>query len=132
MPKAPEAPEVNVKPEKAKKSAKAAPKRKAPVARKEPQPIGRRPLGIKTMSVVLQIRMTEEELLAVRAMGGSTWARKTLEAALKWHSIVAKNCRAPMSSTSTSASNGPKARHLAERQKRQSPRTCGLCCLRAF
>ncbi len=83
MPKATEAPEVNVKPEKAKKPAKAAPKRKAPAARKEPLPIGRRPLGIKTMSVVLQIRMTEEELSAVRAMGGSTWARKTLEAALK-------------------------------------------------
>ena len=83
MPKAPEAPEVHVDPEKVKKPAKTAPKRKAQAARKEPQPIGRRPLGIKTMSVVLQIRMTEEGLLAVRAMGGSTWARKTLEAALK-------------------------------------------------
>lgn len=42
------------------------------------KPIGRRPIGLKTMSVVLQVRMTEEVRAAVDAMGGSTWARGIL------------------------------------------------------
>lgn len=56
MPEATETPDVlvsAVEPEKAEKPVKAASKRKAPAARKKLQPIGRRPLGIKTMSVVL-------------------------------------------------------------------------------
>ncbi len=80
-----EAPEVSVpamEHEKVKKPVKVAPNRRV-VAGKKPLPVGRRPLGIKTMSKVLQIRMTEEELSAVKAMGGSTWARGILEAALK-------------------------------------------------
>lgn len=47
------------------------------------KPIGRRPIGPKTMSVVLQVRLTDEVRAAVTAMGGSTWARGVLEAALK-------------------------------------------------
>ncbi len=35
------------------------------------------------MSVVLQVRLTDEVREAVTAMGGSTWARGVLEAALK-------------------------------------------------
>ena len=44
---------------------------------------GRHPIGLKSMNVVLQVRLTEEVRSAVKAMGGSTWARGVIESALK-------------------------------------------------
>ena len=56
---------------------------KAKKSEKKHAPVGRRPIGPKTMNVILQVRITEEIRDAVNAMGGSTWAREVIAKALK-------------------------------------------------
>ncbi len=76
--------DVPVETEETAPAANPAQRRKTATAPKKPKArMGRRPIGPKTMSVVLQVRMTTEMKSAVDKMGGSTWARGILDAALK-------------------------------------------------